>query len=321
MPHHHVGVQLVVNSTHVKGSPICQGGEIGSEWSGAAFLPGHQKTAQQRIVSLSEMKYREELEFALRIAKAAGDNAASVSAQAIPVETKADQSPVTAIDKDNERLICEAIAREFPEDGILGEEGASKSGKSGRRWIIDPIDNTRDFIRGGPFWCVLIALEEANESIVGVAHFPKLNMSYNATRGGGSYMNGNRLRTSAIASIGNSVFCPNGLHHPAVRPHLECLVNLMQCCWSVRIYGGALDACLLAAGQADLWFESKVAPWDLAALRLIVEEANGVYFAVDGSRSIYQGTAIGCAPGIAAEVRQAFGVNESTSTSSPASSS
>lgn len=267
------------------------------------------------------MNYEKELKFARRIAKAAGENATSFCGQTIHVETKADQSPVTAVDKDNERLICEAITREFPEDGILGEEGASKSGNSGRRWIIDPIDNTRDFIRGGPFWCVLIALEEANESMVGVAHFPKLNLTYHATRGGGSYLNGDRLQTSAIASIAKSVFCPNGLHHSAARPHLECLVNLMQRCCSVRIYGGALDACLLAAGQVDLWFESKVAPWDLAALRLIVEEANGLYFAVDGSRSIYQGTAIGCAPGIAAEVRQAFGISRTVSLADPALSS
>ncbi len=245
----------------------------------------------------------------------------SFCAQAIAVETKTDQSPVTAVDKDNERLLCEAITREFPEDGILGEEGASKSGKSGRRWIIDPIDNTRDFIRGGPFWCVLIALEEADESIVGVAHFPRLNLTYYSARGGGSYLNEERLQTSAIASIGKSVFCPNGLHHPTARPHLERLVKLMQSCWSVRVYGGALDACLLAAGHADLWFESKVAPWDLAALRLIVEEAHGIYFALDGSRSIYQGTAIGCAPGIAAEVREAFGISESASVADPALSS
>jgi histidinol phosphatase-like enzyme (inositol monophosphatase family) len=266
------------------------------------------------------MNYEKELDFARRIAKAAGDNAMSLCAQAIHVETKADQSPVTTVDRDNEHLICEAIARGFPEDGILGEEGASKPGRSGRRWIIDPIDNTRDFIRGGPFWCVLIALEEANESIVGAAHFPMLNMSYYAARGGGSYANEERLQASAISSIGKSVFCPNGLHHEAARPHLENLVNLMQRCWSVRIYGGALDACLLAAGHADLWFESKVAPWDLAALKLIVEEANGIYFALDGSRSIYQSTVIGCAPGIAAEVRQAFGISDNTGASGLASS-
>lgn len=257
------------------------------------------------------MNYRNELAFARRIAMLAGDNANSLSSQTISVETKADQSPVTVADKDNEHLICEAIAREFPEDGILGEEGANKSGKSGRRWIIDPIDNTRDFIRGGPFWCVLIGLEEADESLVGAAYFPRLNMSYFAVRGGGSYLNEARLRSSAIGSIGASVFCPNGLHHAAARPHLACLADLMQHCWSVRAYGGGLDACLLAAGQVDLWFESKVAPWDLAALRLIVEEANGVYFALDGSRSIYQGAAIGCVPGIAAEVRRSFGIGGS----------
>lgn len=280
---------------------------------------GNSSPATIRADMMGAMNYRNELAFARRMATLAGDHAKSLSSQALSVETKADQSPVTVVDKDNERLICEAIALEFPEDGILGEEGANKSGQSGRRWIIDPIDNTRDFIRGGPFWCVLIALEEGEESLVGVAHFPRLNMSYFAVRGGGSYLNEERLRTSAIASIGSSVFCPNGLHHAAARPHLACLVDLMQSCWCVRTYGGALDACLVAAGQADLWFESKVAPWDLAALRLIIEEANGLYFALDGSRSIYQGTAIGCVPGIAAEVRRTFGISGSRSAAHPAS--
>ena len=267
------------------------------------------------------MRYREELGFARRIAKAAGDNARLIRARGIFVETKNDRSPVTIADKDNENMISEAIELHYPQDGILGEEGACKSGESGRRWIIDPIDNTRDFIRGSRFWCVLIALEEADEVLIGVAHFPLLNQTFYAARGCGSYVNSERLQISAIASIGDSVFCPNGLHLAAARPHLRRVVELMQRCWSVRTFGGAYDACLLAAGKADLWFETKAAPWDLAALRLIIEEANGVFFAMDGSRSINQGTAIGCAPGIAAEVRRVFGIRASTDTLSELSQS
>jgi len=85
-------------------------------------------------------------------------------------------------------------------------------------------------------------------------------------------------------------------------------MELMQRSWSVRSYGGALDACLVAAGQVDIWFEPKVAVWDLAPLKLIIEEAGGAFFALDGSRGIDKGTAIGCAPGLEAQVRQAFGV-------------
>src|SRR6476646_5729194 len=118
------------------------------------------------------MNYDRELHFARRIAEAAGENARTIRAHGISAETKADASPVTIADRSNERLIREAIEREFPEDGILGEEGSSKASSTGRRWIIDPIDGTRDFVRGNRFWCVLVALEEGDESLVGVAHFP-----------------------------------------------------------------------------------------------------------------------------------------------------
>src|ERR1035438_1767236 len=109
------------------------------------------------------MNYERELEFARRIAIMAGDNAKYIRAGGITAETKADASPVTIADKENERLIREAIELEFPDDGILGEEGSSKAGSSGRRWIVDPIDGTRDFVRGNQFWCILIAIEERSE--------------------------------------------------------------------------------------------------------------------------------------------------------------
>jgi histidinol-phosphatase len=113
---------------------------------------------------------------------------------------------------------------------------------------------------------------------------------------------------SAIASIGDCLFSPNGLHLIAARPHLPRVMELMQRSWAVRSYGGALDACLVAAGKAEIWFEPKVEVWDLAALRLIIEEAGGAFFALDGSRRIDKGTAIACAPGVETHVRQAFGI-------------
>jgi histidinol-phosphatase len=256
------------------------------------------------------MNFERELQFARRIASEAGENARHIRAGGISAETKADASPVTVADKENERLIREAIEREFPADGILGEEGSSKAGSSGRRWIIDPIDGTRDFVRGNRFWCVLVALEEAGESLVGVAHFPMLDETYWASRGGGAYGNGERLHVSGIASIGESVFGPNGLHLAAARPHLPRVMALMQRCWAVRSYGGALDACMLAAGKAEIWFEPKVEVWDLAALKLIIEESGGAFFALDGSRSIARGNAVACAPGVAEDVRRALGIQE-----------
>jgi histidinol phosphatase-like enzyme (inositol monophosphatase family) len=254
------------------------------------------------------MTYAREIEFARRIASAAGENARRIRADGVTAESKPDASPVTIADKDNERLIREAIEREFPDDGILGEEGSQKPGSGERRWIVDPIDGTRDFVRGNRFWCVLLALEAAGEPAVGVAHFPMLDETYWAVRGGGSWRNGERLHASKVSSIGACSFGPGGLHLAQARPHLSAIVDVMQRSWSVRCFGGALDACLVAAGMADLWFEPKVEPWDLAALQVIVEEAGGIFFALDGSRRIDRGNAIACAPGIADEVRRSFGV-------------
>lgn len=254
------------------------------------------------------MNYQRELDFARRVAVEAGENAIRLFARGISTEAKADASPVTNADKENERLICEAIEQEFPEDGILGEEGASKVGSSGRRWIIDPIDGTRDFVSGNRFWCVLLALEEADESLVGVAHFPMLEETYSAVRGGGAYLNDQRLRASISTSLDSSGFNPNGLHLPQALPHLARVMDLMQRCWSVRAYGGALDACMVAAGKVEIWFEPKVQPWDLAPLKLLVEEAGGVFLALDGSRRIDRGSAVACAPGLVAQVRLALGI-------------
>ncbi len=254
------------------------------------------------------MNYQRELEFARRVAIAAGLNARLIRSRGVSAETKPDRSPVTVADRENEIIVREAIEREFPDDGILGEEGGSKGGVSGRRWIVDPIDGTRDFVRGNRFWCVLIALEEGGEPVVGVAHFPLLDETYWAVRGSGAYLNLERLHVSAVRSIDDCVFSPNGLHLPEVRPYLKRVMELMQRSWTVRSYGGPLDACMLAAGMVDVWFEPKVEVWDLAPLKLITEEAGGDFFELDGSRRIDRGTALACAPGVSLAVRETFGI-------------
>ncbi len=254
------------------------------------------------------MPFERELDFAQRMANAAGEQAIRIRHEGITPETKADASPVTRADKENELLIREAIEAEFPADGILGEEGSTKPGTSGRRWIIDPIDGTRDFVRGNRFWCVLLALEADGEPAAGVAHFPLLQETYWATRAGGAFRNAQPLRASSITSLAECAFNPNGLHLAEARPYLMQVASLCQQSWSVRSYGGALDACMVAAGQADVWFEPKVAPWDLAPLKLILEESGAAFFALDGSRSIERGNAVGCAPRLVEQVRAVFNV-------------
>ena len=135
-----------------------------------------------------------------------------------------------------------------------------------------------------------------------------LDETYWAVRGAGSYLNQTRLRVSPIESIHSCVFSPNGLNLVEARPFLPAVMEFMQRSWAVRSYGGPLDACMLAAGMVDIWFEPKLEVWDLAALKLIIEEAGGDFFALDGSRRIDRGTALACAPGISAHVLEAFGM-------------
>src|SRR5260221_2709010 len=115
----------------------------------------------------------------------------------LTAETKSDVSPVTVADRECERAISRALAEAFPEDGLLGEEGAVKDSRSGRRWIIDPIDGTRDFLRGNRAWAVLIGLEEAGELVAGVSYLPAMGELFTAWRGGGALLDGHPNPASA----------------------------------------------------------------------------------------------------------------------------
>ena len=102
------------------------------------------------------------------------------------------------------------LSEAFPDDGILGEEGARAEARSGRRWIIDPIDGTRDYVRGNPLWANLIALEAGGDVVVGVVNLPVLGKLYTASRGGGAHCNGSRIHASSKTSVEESVLCVNG---------------------------------------------------------------------------------------------------------------
>lgn len=222
----------------------------------------------------------------------------------IVAETKPDNSPVTIADRECERLIAGLLTDAFPDDGILGEEGARSEARSGRRWIIDPIDGTRDFVRGNPLWANLIALEAGGDVVVGVVNLPVLGKLYSANRGGGAFCNGARIQASSKTSVAESVLCMNGYDKVVKSPFRDRLLDWMSRFWSVRGMGGAADAMMVASGQAEVWIEPSASPWDFAPLKVILEEAGARYFNVDGGSSIYAGNGMGCAPGLEAEVKR-----------------
>lgn len=252
----------------------------------------------------ARMAFEQELEVARRIARRAGELALAHRARGVRAETKLDLSPVTAADRACERLIAGILEEHFPADGLVGEEGALKEGASGRRWVLDPIDGTRDYIRHTPTWSVLIALEAGGEVQVGVCYLVEQDEMYWAVRGGGAYVNDRPIRVSGIRNPGQAVLCVNGLNDVGRIPFADRLLGWMQQFWSVRSFGGCQDAMLLASGRTDAWIEPYAAAWDLAPLKVIIEEAGGVFFNFDGGSSIYGGNGAASVPGLEAELRR-----------------
>jgi histidinol-phosphatase len=247
-----------------------------------------------------------ELEVAMEAAKKAAELALRYQPD-IVAETKPDNSPVTQADRECERMIARMLADTFPEDGILGEEGARAESRNGRRWIIDPIDGTRDYVRGNPLWANLIALEADDDVVVGVVNLPVLGKLYAASRGGGAFRDGARIQASTKTSVDESVLCVNGYDKVAKTPYRDRLLNWMERFWAVRGMGGAADAMMVASGQAEIWLEPSASPWDFAPLKVILEEAGARYLNIDGGSTIYAGNAIGCAPGLENEVKRFLG--------------
>lgn len=253
------------------------------------------------------MAFEREVELAKLVTQEAGAMALDYQRRGVTAEAKADESPVTAADRACEKLIVDLIAREFPDDGVLGEEGANREARNGRKWIIDPIDGTRDFVRGIPLWAVLIGLEENGRIVAGAAHSPRQGMLLWASKGQGAYANGARIRVSTHSEPENAVLAFNGFNKAGVEGFAARLLPWIARFWAVRSLGGAVDSMLLAQGQADVWIEPNAAPWDLAPLKLLVEEAGGIFKSFDGADTIYGGNAYACAPGLEPYVRELLG--------------
>jgi histidinol-phosphatase len=254
------------------------------------------------------MAYERELHLAQELTGRAGELALAYLRKGVAADAKADDSPVTAADRECELLFARGLAEAFPGDGQLGEEGAARESTSGRTWIIDPIDGTRDYVRGNRLWSMLLALEEGGEVKLGIAHFPALDETYYGVRGEGAWRSGPgggtvRIRASVKSRPSEGVICVNSLQNITRWSFAPGLIGWLDRFWAVRSLGGAMDSMFVAAGHADAWLEQSAKPWDLAAVQVITEEAGGVFFNFDGGRSIHAGNCVTCAPGFEAELR------------------
>ena len=196
------------------------------------------------------------------------------------IDTKPDLTPVTDADRAVEADVRQVLARERPDDSILGEEFGGATTFTGRQWVIDPIDGTKNFVRGVPVWATLIALLEDGVPTVGVVSAPALQRRWWAARGQGAFaaVDGGerrRLSVSAVAELGSASLSFSSLSGWAQHGSRERFIALTDAVWRVRAYGDFLSYCLVAEGAVDIAAEPEVSVWDLAALDILVREAGG----------------------------------------------
>ena len=197
------------------------------------------------------------------------------------VETKADDSPVSNADREVEAAMREAIGAARPGDAVVGEEyGTSGAGR--RRWIIDPIDGTKNYIRGIPVFATLLALEEDGEITVGVVSAPAMGARWWAARGEGAHGDNGRLQVSAVSRLQDATLCHASIESWRQRDRLDGFLELSRRCYRDRGYGDFWQHMLVAQGSADIAIEPSVSLWDMAAVKVIVEEAGGRFSDLSG---------------------------------------
>ena len=224
-----------------------------------------------------------DLALALRLADAADAISLPFFRSGLAIETKPDLTPVTEADRAAERELRRLLEVERPADAILGEEHGATVGGA-RRWILDPIDGTRNYARGVPIWATLVALEEAGVVTLGVVSAPALGHRWWAERGGGAFVDGRLMRVSAISQIESAVLSL-ALANP--------VPELVRRAWHTRGLGDFWAHMLVAEGAVDGAVDSVgVSEWDLAAVQVVVEEAGGMFTDAAGASRIDSGTAV-----------------------------
>jgi histidinol phosphatase-like enzyme (inositol monophosphatase family) len=243
------------------------------------------------------------LEAVQEAARVAGNIAARHFGARLTVDTKEDGSPVTAADREAERAVREWIEHRFPRDGILGEEFGLVRGDSPRRWVLDPIDGTRTFVRGVPLYGSLVAVLEGEQVLAGAAYYPSLGESLAAAPGCGCWWNGARAQVSPTSWINDALVLATDEqfgHSAEQRARWDRLAG-----WAAmsRSWGDCYGYLLVATGRAEVMVDGVLSPWDAAAFLPIIEEAGGIFTDWDGRRTIFGGSAVATNRALASTAR------------------
>jgi len=209
------------------------------------------------------------------------------------VELKEDQSPVTIADKNTEEILRKHISKNFPGHGIIGEEFGEKTNEGEWTWTIDPIDGTRSFIRGLPFYSILISLLHHGEPVIGIVSFPALGETYWAVKGQGAYCGDLKVKVSEEMRIAKSLVATADRYCFKEKKALFLLEYLSREASLIRTYPDAFGHILAIRGAVDVMVDPWAYIWDFAPLKVLAEEAGGVFINFRGNKNdIREGSAI-----------------------------
>jgi histidinol-phosphatase len=233
-------------------------------------------------------EWRSRYETAVEAARRAGQIALGYFDAGLTIEWKQDRSPVTVADREAEQLLRTTLHAAFPDDGFLGEEFGDTPGPSGYRWILDPIDGTRNYVRGIPIWGTLVGLEYKGEPIAGVVEVPALGQAWRALRGDGAYRGSRRIRVSDVADLGTATMFYTSLKYFVQAGRQDVILELVRRTQTQRGFGDFYGHVLVAQGSGDFMVEHGVHVWDVAAIKPIIEEAGGRFTDWDGTATIHR---------------------------------
>jgi histidinol-phosphatase len=221
-------------------------------------------------------QWRSRYDAAITAAQKAGQHALAYFDRGVSVEWKSDQSPVTIADRESETILRTDLLKAFPGDGFLGEELGDQPGTTGYRWIIDPIDGTRSFVRNIPIWATLVGLEYRDEPILGIAYLPAMGGTlFRAVRGDGAFRNERRIRVSDIGKLDEAIMFYSSISWFVKAGKQNEFLSLAAQTQRQRGFGDFYGFVLVAQGSGEIMAEHGVKIWDVAGLKVLVEEAGG----------------------------------------------
>ena len=243
-------------------------------------------------MSIDKTELRELLDFAVGLARSAGEITLKYFRRAPETFTKSDGSFVTIADREAEAYLRRAITARYPDDGIFGEEEGESKGRSGRRWIVDPIDGTFSFVHGVPLYGVLIGLEIEGEASVGVVNIPALDELVCAAKELGCFFNDKPSSVSSLATLEESLLLSTDFQACIEYGFGKAADELQRRAKANRSWGDCYGHVLVATGRAEVMLDPVMNLWDCAALLPIIEEAGGTFTNWRGERTVKGGNAI-----------------------------